>query len=393
MSKKKEILLEGSLRTLLEEKNSESFESFEIVPDEQPPGEQITDEQVFYKQPPDEPIESDEPDLEIESMPEGSGDTTIIVDDVEILQSFIQESQDHLENIEEKILKLEAEYDPDVVGDIFRSMHTMKGTSSYFGFEKIKELSHTLESILDDLRSEKIKISSELVDILLEGTDLLSRMIGALRNSISAAKGSSGTLEIQHPDIDIAPILSRIQESRSKGETKEDLVTDELVDKFLSETMDLLDSTEKSILDLENRPEETESLDNAFRCIHTIKGNAGFMGYGDLEKICMETESVLDAIRQGERKVSPKVVTILLGSLDTMKKALDFSTIEDEETDKIETAESPKEDEEEQEVIKPLGEILIDIGAATPEAVDNALDIQDKRLGEILLAEGKVSED
>ncbi len=62
------------------------------------------------------------------------------IDNIELLLSFIQESQDHLGNIETKILNLENSNDPDVIDDIFRSLHTLKGNSSFFGFENIKKL-------------------------------------------------------------------------------------------------------------------------------------------------------------------------------------------------------------------------------------------------------------
>ncbi len=328
-------------------------------------------------------------------------ETTTVIEDVEILQSFIQESRDHLENIEEKILKLEATNDSDVVNDIFRSMHTMKGTSAFFGFVDIKELSHALESVLDDLRADKISVNAELVDILLDGTDMLSKMLGYLNSIVQENRDKKGKLEIPGSGIDLAPILSRIGQVENEPEAPtpeqkpstgiEDLVTDEMREKFVAESRDLLDATEKDILELEKRPDDRSLIDDAFRFIHTIKGNSGFLGYSRFEAICMDMESVLDSIRSGERKAGPKVVTLLLNTIDSMRQTLEsLGGADDPESG---AAGDPADAYEEQPEYKPIGEILIEMGETTPEEVDSALDLQEKRVGEILVTEGKVSEE
>ena len=78
-------------------------------------------------------------------------DISVTIDDSDLLVSFIQESQDHLENVERKILGLEGNADPDTVNEIFRCMHTIKGNSSFLRLEKIQVLSHALESVLQGM--------------------------------------------------------------------------------------------------------------------------------------------------------------------------------------------------------------------------------------------------
>ena len=431
MSKKEKVVLGMGLKSLLEEKEEEDLKLSSLHEDELDLASEVHGEQG------DSPMEaeSDETDVDVtgdeedsiapqepeelllvlddseETEPEtndppAAAQVEVVVDDVEILQSFIEESQDHLENIEEKILKLEATSDSDVVNDIFRSMHTMKGTSAFFGFVKIKELSHVLESVLDDLRADKISVSPELVDILLAGTDMLSRMIGDLRRVAHENQGSKGKLEIPDSGIDITPVLSRIQEignpsekppavekpavAEKKPNDVEELITDEMREKFISESRDLLDGTEKDFLELEKRPDNNSLINDAFRAIHTIKGNAGFLGYSDFEVICMEMESVFDSIRTGEKQATPKVVTMLLNVLDSMRKALGSLHGGGEQGG---AAGGPADSAEEQKEYKAIGEILVEMGEVTGQAVDEALDKQDRKVGEILVDEGKVSEE
>jgi two-component system chemotaxis sensor kinase CheA len=263
----------------------------------------------------------------------------------------------------------------------------MKGTSSFLGLVKVRDLSHSLESILDKLRAGKIRISPDLVDMLLEGTDLLNRMVENLSMAVTHLRSSKGKIELSDSGIDISPLLSKIQELNSDSGTSDlELITDEMKESFISEAKDLLNGTEKDLLDLEKRPKDKNLLDDAFRCIHTIKGNAGFLGFGEFENICMEMEAILDLIRNGDRKADPGLVTTLLGTVDSMNRMLD-SLLGDEKE------ELEQEDALQDEEYKPLGEILVKMGETTPEAVEDALDLQEKRIGEILVAEGKVSEE
>ncbi len=326
-------------------------------------------------------------DIEKEGTSRDSDVETIVIEDADILLSFIQESQDHLANIEKKILRLEESNETGVVDDIFRSMHTMKGTSSFLGLVKIGDLSHSLESILDELRAGKVRISPDLVDMLLEGTDLLNRMVENLSMAVTHLRSSKGKIEVSDSGIDISPLLSKIQELNSDpGTSNLELITDEMKDSFISEAKDLLNGAEKDLLDLEKRPKDKNLLDDAFRCIHTIKGNAGFLGFSEFENICMGMEAILDSIRNGDRKADPGLVTTLLDTVDSLDRMLDSLLVD--EKDK-----PGREDVLQDEEYKPIGEILVEMGETTPEAVEDALDLQEKRIGEILVAEGKVSEE
>lgn len=324
----------------------------------------------------------------------------VTVEDVEILHSFIEESKDHLENIEEKILKLEKTNDQSMVDDIFRSMHTMKGTSAFFGFGLIKDLSHALEFVLDALRTGKLDLSPEIVDVLLAGTDILGRQIEELDRVSADFAGASGAVVVPASQIDIQPIMNRIHEINDAGEAQavpsyaaaetdtsmEELITPEIRDNFIAESTDLLDATEELILQLEKNPQNKEVLDGAFRCIHTMKGNAGFLGLSKFEDICMEIESVLDAVRNDSRSADQRVVGIILQTIDSLRKSVAAIGNPEAETEEAENEQS----EEAPETYRPLGEILVEMGVVSEEEIEEALSKQDRKIGEILVEDGKV---
>src|SRR3989338_2718708 len=95
---------------------------------------------------------------------------------------FLSESQEYLKNISNCLVKLENK--PDDLGslnEIFRCTHTLKGMSATMGFEKIAKLSHLMEDLLDELRSQKKAVTSNIIDSLLSSTDILEQLIQDVR--------------------------------------------------------------------------------------------------------------------------------------------------------------------------------------------------------------------
>ncbi|NPV43569.1 MAG: hypothetical protein HPY70_06280 [Firmicutes bacterium] len=95
----------------------------------------------------------------------------------EIKNDFIQESMEHLQTLENGLLKIEQDEDYDLLNSIFRAAHSIKGAANYLGLEKIIKTAHVIENILDELRNGVIKAEKGVVDYLLKGVDLLRSLI------------------------------------------------------------------------------------------------------------------------------------------------------------------------------------------------------------------------
>lgn len=94
---------------------------------------------------------------------------------------FIDEAREHLQNLNDKLLELEGKADdPELISSIFRSAHTLKGSSGQMGFKNMMELTHTMENVFDALRHAKIKVSANMIDVLFETLDLLESMIDTI---------------------------------------------------------------------------------------------------------------------------------------------------------------------------------------------------------------------
>ncbi len=95
---------------------------------------------------------------------------------------FVTESDEHLQIINSAILRLEK--DPDnmeILNEIFRSAHTLKGMSATMGFENLTKLTHKMEDVLDIFRSQKIPVGSEVVDTLFGCLDMLEMLIEEIK--------------------------------------------------------------------------------------------------------------------------------------------------------------------------------------------------------------------
>ncbi|MGM0880858.1 MAG: chemotaxis protein CheW [Bacillota bacterium] len=94
------------------------------------------------------------------------------------LSMFIDESNDHLQSLNENLLRLENEPEElSIVQSIFRSAHTLKGMSATMGFEDLAALTHEMENVLDLVRNSKLKMDSFIFDTLFKGLDALEAMV------------------------------------------------------------------------------------------------------------------------------------------------------------------------------------------------------------------------
>jgi two-component system chemotaxis sensor kinase CheA len=96
----------------------------------------------------------------------------------QILQTFIQEAKELLQNMEESLLRLESEPDnPGAIGAVFRAAHTIKGSAGLFGFDQMVGFTHILEDVLDRVRNGDVAIDKTLIALLLECSDHIYELL------------------------------------------------------------------------------------------------------------------------------------------------------------------------------------------------------------------------
>ena len=118
--------------------------------------------------------------------------------DPELFADFIAEAKEHLETIEPNLLELEkAPGNLALLNDIFRPMHSLKGASGFLGLNRINQLAHKSENILDELRKGSMVVTPEIMDVILASTDALRQIIDNLESNNSEGEVETGHIMAQ----------------------------------------------------------------------------------------------------------------------------------------------------------------------------------------------------
>lgn len=101
----------------------------------------------------------------------------------EIISEFITEAEESLDKIEPLFVELEQKgEDRELLNDIFRSMHTIKGAAGFLGFQPIVDVAHSSENIMKKLRDGEISLSTQLMDVILTSIDMLRVLLNHLKD-------------------------------------------------------------------------------------------------------------------------------------------------------------------------------------------------------------------
>jgi len=108
------------------------------------------------------------------------------IEDDEILQGYIEESLEHLADIENDLLAIEetgADIDVELVNKVFRAAHSIKGGAGFMGLTVIQDLAHAAENVLGLIRSGKLIPQPDIINVLLLAADELQHLIEDIGNS------------------------------------------------------------------------------------------------------------------------------------------------------------------------------------------------------------------
>ena len=133
----------------------------------------------------------------------------------EILKEFLVESYENLDLLDQSLVELEkSPSDPKILANIFRNIHTIKGTCGALGFSKLESVTHAGENLLSRLRDGEILLDREIADALLG-------MVDAVRNMLSSVESSGNEGETEHTEL-IKTLLRLASEERSTARTEPD---------------------------------------------------------------------------------------------------------------------------------------------------------------------------
>jgi len=173
----------------------------------------------------------------------------------EIIQDFLVEADELLEELDEDLVRLENESDDEeLLNKIFRAFHTIKGSASFLGFEKLTELTHKLEDVLNKLRKFELKLNSEMMDAILAGVDRAKEIIELIKEG-----GDPESVDIEDNVKQLAKFLDEDYQAKEETGKAEELSEEELVELQEQEVME--EEAEKEAEVLEETGEKPKSKD------------------------------------------------------------------------------------------------------------------------------------
>src|SRR3989304_1340754 len=111
----------------------------------------------------------------------------------EIVKEFLVESHENLNQLDQDLVALEKDpSSPELLGSIFRTIHTIKGISGFLGFSKLEAVAHCGENLLSNLRDRKLVLNAEITSGLLTMVDAVRRMLASVESD-----GSDGEEQYQ----------------------------------------------------------------------------------------------------------------------------------------------------------------------------------------------------
>jgi two-component system chemotaxis sensor kinase CheA len=105
-----------------------------------------------------------------------------IIEDTKLLEQFYAEAQEHIEEAQATLVELEFDNtNKELLNTIFRSFHTIKGSSAFLGLKNIEETAHAVEDLLAIVRDGKLILNKELIDIIFYGMELLKVLLESMQ--------------------------------------------------------------------------------------------------------------------------------------------------------------------------------------------------------------------
>jgi two-component system chemotaxis sensor kinase CheA len=291
-------------------------------------------------------------------------------DDLEIALVFISEARELLDEVEPRLIELrqaagEGGADPNTVNAIFRLFHSMKGSASSLGFSHVATVTHNAETLLDVYRKGTAVLGPEQTVVLLRAMDFVRKMLDAVESSHSdegmeaeerevieelarahalakgkrtaagpAAPPASDPPASDPPASDppvkpVGPAFAPAPQASegapapalpSAAPAEESLpISADMLKHFSSEGEELMGRCEQALLELEKSPvNASELIAEAFRAMHSFKGNCGFVEQNALGRLAHKAENVLEALKAGLLSASPSTVGLLLKAVDAL---------------------------------------------------------------------------
>lgn len=259
--------------------------------------------------------------------------------DQELIGEFVVESLEGLANVESQMLAIEeadSNVDTDLVNSVFRTMHSIKGSAGFLGLGKIENLAHALEEVLNYLRNQEIRPTSDVVTTVLRATDFITELMHTVEDSNDtdvsvyvgelqqfrpgAAEDTQGGETESNEEVNAAGEV--VVESVSLEEELGEAQCGTEVADFTRECRRGLEQVRQFLQDYDSSKCKIDDFRAPFRHITAIKQGSSLLSFSGLEQLAFMIQEYLRQIRDGECYLNRELGQALLDATSTLKEGL-----------------------------------------------------------------------
>ncbi len=306
-------------------------------------GRYCTSSDAFVTEAPSEP--GSHPPLEPEA-PSLSQEYLVPVLDAEVLSYFAPEAEEYLDTIDGLVRILESNpTDEDATYRLFRTAHTLKGSSYTVGFQVIGDVAHPMEDCMVAVREGRAPVSGGLLQVMTQAAAFIRLLLRRDPANVSRFQRDMPPLlrslrQLSMGESVAAPALStplktyansattRVPSAAGMGQDESLKLSDdylvphldpEVLSYFAPEAQEYLETLESSLLKLDKDVQNKELINQLFRTAHTLKGSAYTVGFQSIGDLIHHVEDFMGAVRDGHLRVLSGHTDLMLRSVDVVR--------------------------------------------------------------------------
>ncbi len=329
---------------------------------------------------------------------------TIAPEMAELLPDYLADARECLERISEILLALErGEEDPELIPDLYRQMHIIKGGAGLMGFHTVEAVAHAAEDALGPVKRGERGFDPALAGALLKAHDTIRSLLDELESKGETSTDPQPAVEAVRAAAEgrSAPAASPPEAAAGEAGDPEPAgeagpeagaQDDEVLQEFFVEAWEIMEELDQDLVSLEEHPDDADLLNKIFRAAHTLKGSSSFLGFDRISRVTHRVEDIFNKLRKGELALTPETMDVVLEAMDRVRKLLEAAQAGETGPDVDDILEALSEALAGGRP-RRIGEILVEDEGVPPEAVEQALREKspDKPLGEVLVEKKIVS--
>jgi two-component system chemotaxis sensor kinase CheA len=308
----------------------------------------------------------------------------------------------------------EREIDIPSAGRFMNGLETIINAAETLNMQQVVHVAAGLNAILEKIVMEALQDSEAVFGAFEKGIALMQEVAqnyersgdfqGDIEPFLGAVAALTGVVLSTGENAASGAVSVGTAQTEPPGEAAQ-IEDVSLVKDFIAEGLEYIDEIEINILNLEQNPESTDTINTIFRPFHSIKGVASFLNLEQIRDLAHNLENLLDRARNMELRITPPLIDVILDGADALKAmilqlkdSIENSAVKPLGIDMpllIKRIRAAEKSDSETPVMKKLGEILVDDGFVTEVDVSRVIEAAPspptKKIGELLIEDGKVT--